>query len=176
MKWRFVVVFLLAFTGLLVTWGALNVGTIYRSAVLYAVHVLSPSLTGWWFEPAPPPPRSYPIFVAPGETIELVINPATLSLAQIPLLSLILATLGLRGKETVLRCLIGASLLYVVHILVILLYPFLLEKPNLWKDSLGVFTGLLSFVLAPQLLWFVLTYRQLQSLWRLESEPSGRKQ
>ena len=32
---------------------------------------------------------------------------------------------------------------------------------------LGTFLGLLTFVGGPVILWFVLTFRQLQAVWRL---------
>lgn len=174
MKGRFVGLFLLSFTALLVVWVVLEVATAYRWAVLYTVRFLSPLLTGWWFEPVPPPSHQFPVFTSSGETIELVINPALLSFAQIPLLSLILATPGLPRKEMVVRCFTGVLVFFGLHVGVVLLYPFLLERPNLLKDSLGVFAGLLSFVLAPQLLWFVLTYRYLQPLWKLHEDAEER--
>lgn len=168
LKWRFVGLFLLAFAIWLVLWIAADAANWYRSAVLQLARVLSPVLTGWWLEPFPPPPQEFPFFERSGETVQLVINPALLSFAQIPLLSLILATPSLAWRAAAWRCTVGFAAVFLLHVVVVLLYPVLLAQPNLWKDSFGVFLGLLSFVLAPQLLWFLLTYPELRGLWRLD--------
>jgi hypothetical protein len=36
---------------------------------------------------------------------------------------------------------------------------------------MGVFTGLMAFVVAPLGLWFVLTYSALRPLWQLTLKP-----
>jgi hypothetical protein len=170
---RFAGVFLLAFAGLLVAWGVAGIGDIYRRVVLDIAAVASPALTGWWLELHPPPPQEFPFFEKQGQTVVLVLNPAILSLAQVPLFSLILATPGLAWRDAVVRCALGALAVFALHIAVVLVYPLLLADPNLFKDSAGVFLGLLSFVLAPQLLWFVLTYPELSALWRLDGRSAG---
>ncbi len=88
-------------------------------------------------------------------------------MAQVPLLALIWATPGLGFRGTLVRSIVGLVAFFLVHVSVLLVYPVLLANPNWFMDTIGVFTGLLSFVLAPQLLWFVLTYTRLKELWQL---------
>jgi hypothetical protein len=69
---------------------------------------------------------------------------------------------------------IGAILYFFLDVVVVLAYPLIMERPNLIKDTAGVFSGLMAFVVAPLGLWFILTYRTLEPLWRLSPRPPRR--
>ena len=61
----------------------------------------------------------------------------------------------------------GVVGLFALDLLILLLYPFLVGSPNAFTEIIGTFLGLLTFVGGPVILWFALTFRQLQSVWRL---------
>ncbi|MCX8071872.1 MAG: hypothetical protein N3C12_05405 [Candidatus Binatia bacterium] len=168
MKIKFALRFIAAFTLLLATWASAGFGTAYRTAALELARLVSPALTGWWLEFGATD-RSNPVFTKGGVEIPLQIDVSLLSMAQVPLQALICATPGLGLVGTVGRCVIGMVAFFLVHVLVLLIYPVVLAHPSWWTDTLGVFSGLLSFVLAPQLLWFILTYPRLKELWHLGS-------
>ena len=50
-------------------------------------------------------------------------------------------------------------------------YEFELVHP-VSKDTLGVFSGLVAFVVGPLGLWFILTYPALRSVWQLGPQAS----
>ncbi len=57
--------------------------------------------------------------------------------------------------------------LFALDLVVLLLYPWLVGSPNAVTDITGTFLGLLTFVGAPVILWFMLTFRELGAVWRL---------
>ena len=93
-----------------------------------------------------------------------------LSMGLVPFVSLVLATPGQGVKRAALNVVLGSGLYFLVHVIVLLAYPLIMDRPNAVKDTLGVFTGLMAFVVAPLGLWFVLTYPALRSLWQLSPE------
>jgi len=90
-----------------------------------------------------------------------------MALSLLPLLALLGATPGLDARAIALRAALGIAGLFVLDLLVLLLYPWLVGNPNAVTDIVGTFLGLLTFVGAPVILWFVLTYRILREVWRL---------
>jgi hypothetical protein len=46
------------------------------------------------------------------------------------------------------------------------LFPVLVFYKNPFTDVLGTFLGLITFVGAPVIIWFALTFRQLQQILR----------
>ncbi|GBD26522.1 hypothetical protein HRbin30_01854 [bacterium HR30] len=167
MKLKFALRFVAAFSLLLASWAVSEFGSAYRAAALAVTKVLSPLLTGWWMAPGEAEAHAVATFEKEQLRIVLQIDPASLSMAQVPLLALIWATPGLGFRGTLVRSIVGLAAFFLVHVSVLLVYPVLLANPNWFMDTIGVFTGLLSFVLAPQLLWFVLTYTRLKELWQL---------
>jgi len=91
-----------------------------------------------------------------------------LSMGLVPFASPVLATPGQTRRRIALNVLGGGVVYFVLHVAIVLLYPFILTDPNFLKDTLGVFSGLMGFVVAPLALWFVLTYPALRSLWALD--------
>lgn len=167
MKRKFALRFVAAFSVLIVSWAVSGFGAAYRAASLALAKVTSPALTGWWLELEQIEPQLSATFEKNGTRVSLEIDPKSLSMAQVPLLALIWATPGLGLSGTVVRSVAGMVAFFIVHVVVLLIYPVVLANPNWLTDTIGVFSGLVSFVLAPQLLWFVLTYSHLEELWRL---------
>jgi hypothetical protein len=167
MKWRFAVTFLTSFALLLVVWWWLDIAAFYRMAVLRPVQLLSPLLNGWRLEVDQPGPLGDTVFRSGDRALAMLLQLPALSMGLVPLLSLVLATPGLGTKQAVLRAAAGALLYYLLDVAVILAYPWIMDRPNVVKDTLGVFTGLLAFVVAPLGLWFIVTYSALRPLWQL---------
>ncbi|MFI5395547.1 MAG: hypothetical protein ACHQ9S_08440 [Candidatus Binatia bacterium] len=167
MKWRFAGKFLLAFAVLLVLWWWVNFADLYRMAVLSTVQLLSPAVNGWWLDFDRPNPVGDVVFRSGKQQLAMLLQLPALSMGLVPLLSLILATPGFRVRQAAIRCVLGVVLYFVLDVAVILAYPFIMDRPNIVKDTLGVFTGLMAVVVAPLGLWFVLTYSALRPLWQL---------
>ena len=166
-KWRFAGKFLVAFTLLLVLWSWIEVAQFYRSAVLRVAQLVSPMVNGWWLEFDEPNLVSEVVFRLGKRQLAMLVQLPALSMGLVPLLSLIVATPGLRLRQTALRSVLGVVLYFLVDVAVVLAYPLIMDRPNMLKDTMGVFTGLLGFVVAPLGLWFVLTYSVLRPLWHL---------
>ena len=166
-KWRFAAKFLLSFTVLLVLWSAIDFAHLYRNAVLTIVQWLSPVVSGWWLEYDQPNPVGDVVFGFGDRRLAMLLQLPALSMGVVPLMSLIVATPGLRVWQALVRSVLGALCYFLLDVLVVLAYPFIMDHPNMFKDTLGVFTGLLAFVVAPLAIWFVLTYSALRPLRQL---------
>ena len=167
MKWRFALRFLVMFTILLMLWSWTNFAHLYRNAVLITVQQVSPIVNGWWLQFDKPNSVGDVVFRFGSRQLAMLVQLPALSMGLVPLLSLIVATPGLRPRQTALRGLIGALLYFLIDVVVVLVYPLIMDQPNVFKDTMGVFAGLLAFVVAPLGLWFVLTYSALRPLWQL---------
>lgn len=166
MRWRFALKFLTAFAIIVPLWWATAFGDLYRSAVLGAAQAMSPLLSGWWLET---PARGTPAFTHAGETLPLYLNLGAIAMGLMPLLSLIIATPG-QSPQRIAACLPIAMVLYLaIDVLVVLIYPLVMHEPNMVKDTIGVFSGLIAFVVAPLGVWFVLTYPALRTVWQLDT-------
>ena len=98
-----------------------------------------------------------------------------LSMGLMPFLSLVVATPGLGWKRATVTAIGGAVLYFLVDVIIVLAYPPIMDHPNIVKDTLGVFSGLVAFVVAPLGLWFVLTYPALRSIWQLGPQRPVRR-
>jgi hypothetical protein len=166
MKWRFALRFLIAFALLVVAWWVTGFGDLYRTLVLATVRVVSPILGGWWLE-YDKPGLVDPVFRAGAQQLPMVLNLTQLSMGFLPFLSLVAATPGLGVRGAVTTAALGSVLYFLVHVAVIVVYPLILDQPNFLKETIGVFSGLVAFVLAPLALWFALTYPALRRVWQL---------
>jgi len=170
MKWRFAAKFSLTFATLSVLWWAVDAPARYRSAALATTQLVSPIVNGWWLD-YDQPGMSEPVMYRSGETrLPMLLQLPALSMGLMPLLSLIVATPGLGVRRTAITAALGIVLYFLVDVVVVLSYPIIMNHPNALKDTLGVFTGLLAFAVAPLGLWFVLTYPVLRSLWHITPE------
>ncbi len=169
MKWRFAGVFLSTFTALLILWWLLDIGQWYRTAVLGLAQWLSPLVNGWLMEIDQPNAPDPVLFVNGSRQLAMLLQLPALSMALIPLISLIVATPSIGWRRGFTTAAKGSGIFFLIHVGIVLLYPWLLDRPDLLKDTIGVFSGLVGFVLGPLGLWFVLTYPVLRPLWRIES-------
>jgi hypothetical protein len=166
-KGAFVLRFLVVFALLISAGALLNASSYYARALEGAVRVTSPGLTGWWLEDRPAPSGSRLWFRAGHAELRLLLSLESLSLGLIPFLSLLCATPGLELRRRLIAGAIGAGAFFLLDLIVVLLYPFLVGHPNAFTDITGTFLGLLTFVGAPIILWFALTYDRLRQVWRL---------
>lgn len=167
MKWRFALTFLTTFALLLVVWWWLDIAALYRLAVLRTVQLASPFLNGWWLEVDQPNPLGDAVFRSGNRQLAMLLQLPALSMGLVPLLSLVVATPGMGARQAALRAAMGAVLYYLLDVAVVLAYPWIMDRPNVVKDTLGVFSGLLAFVVAPLGLWFIVTYSAMRPLWQL---------
>jgi hypothetical protein len=163
----FVLRFLASFALLIAVGAALSAPTHYARALTAVARVTSPSLNGWWLEerPAASGPKLW--FRAGTAELRLLLSLESLSLGILPFLALLTATPGVDLRRWLLAALTGIAAFFLLDLVVVLLYPILVSRPNAVTDITGTFLGLLTFVGAPIILWFALTYDRLRSVWRL---------
>lgn len=143
----------------------------YGAALTGALGAASPAVSGWWIETRSGP-VSPELWLRRGdEHLRLQLSPDKLALSLFPFLSLIVATPALGWRRVCFAAAIGSAALFLLDLLLLLLYPFL-ARPGMVADIAGTFLGLLVFVAAPAVLWFVLTFDRLAHVWRLADSPS----
>ena len=167
MKWRFALRFLTTFALLIPIWWAVDFGPLYRSAALSLAQIISPITNGWLLEFDRPGFVDDAVFLRGDQTLPMLLQLPALAMGLMPLISLIVATPG-QTPARIAVCVVAGSVLYLlVDVLVVLVYPFIMDQPNTFKDTVGVFSGLVAFVVAPLGIWFGLTYPALSSIWQL---------
>lgn len=183
MKWRFAGVFLTVFAVLTVLWWAVDFGEVYRRAILAVVQAVSPVLGGWFLEYDRPGLAAPAVFRRGAETLPMALQLPTLSMGLMPLLSLIAATPGQSWRQLLLAALGGSLLYFAVDVAVVASYPLFMDQRmgaapqtllDVIKDTVGVFSGMLAFVVAPLAIWFVVTYPVLRPLWQLTLPAASR--
>lgn len=167
MKWRFAVIFLLTFAILIGVWWWFDVATRYRGATLATAQLVSPVVNGWWLDYDRPGLPSDVVFRRADRELPMLLQLPALSMGLMPFLSLVVATPGLGWKRAGVTAATGTLLYFLIDVIIVLAYPPIMDRPNVVKDTLGVFSGLVAFVVAPLGLWFVLTYPALRSVWQL---------
>lgn len=177
MKGRFALIFLLTFALLVPFWWLTNFGHIYEVAVIRIAALLSPLVNGWFLEPTPSAATAG-VFRRGTEQMDMMLQLPALSMGLMPLLSLIAATPNQDARRLVTAMALGVVLYFGVDVAIVLTYPYILDHPNRLKDTLGVFSGLVGFVVAPLGIWFVLTFQALKPVWQLldaqlENPPHG---
>jgi hypothetical protein len=149
----------------------------YAAALRAVATVTSPIANGWSFEQRDESAGRQELWFRRGnEQLRFQISLAALALSLLPLLALLGATPGLSAAGLATRAAGGVAGLFVLDLLVVLVYPWLVGSPNAFTDIAGTFLGLLTFVGGPVILWFVLTYRQLGAIWRLDFGPKRQVQ
>jgi hypothetical protein len=168
-KALFVVRFLVVFALLIVLGWLTDAPARYASALRVAASLTSPVVNGWSLEERERSAagRQQIWFRRGSEQMRLQLSLDALALGLLPLLSLLGATPGLGAARLAAVAAIGVGGLFVLDLLVLLLYPYLVGSPNAFTDIAGTFLGLLTFVGGPVILWFVLTFAQLRTVWRL---------
>ena len=170
-KWRFLGLFLVAFAALLVVWRASGVTHYYTDGLLRFAGLVGPMLHAWILE-IPEPGHGPPTWVHGGERVEAAIQFDALSVGIVPVLALLAATPGLRWRRRLGLMGAGGLLCFAVDTLIVALFPLLVFYKNAFTDVIGTFLGLIAFVGAPVIIWFALTFRELQGwLPSLRSRP-----
>jgi hypothetical protein len=160
--------FLALFAGLALLGFASDAPRHYAGALRIAASCTSPLLNGWSLEQRAAPPGRQEIWFRRGnDQLRLALGLQPMALSLLPLLALLGATPGLGWRALAIDAGLGVAALFALDLLVVLLYPWLVASPNAATDIAGTFLGLLTFVGAPVILWFALTYRALHAVWRL---------
>lgn len=187
MKWRFAGTFLAMFAVLTVIWWWTDFGELYRVAVLAGAQVFSPLLHGWYLEFDTPGLVNAAAFKRGSESLAMQLQLPQLAMGVLPLVSLIVATPRQTWRRAAVASVAGCVLYYFVDVFVVSIYPLFMDQRmggapqnfvNMIKDTVGVFSGLVAFVVAPLAIWFVLTYPALNSVWQLTAKatpPKGGK-
>jgi len=160
-KWRFLGLFLVAFAAFLVVWRATDAARYYTDGLLQFAGLVGPMLHGWILE-IPSPGTGTPAWVHGSERVQAAIQFDALSVGVVPVLALLAATPGLRWRRRVGLMGVGALLCFAVDTLIVALFPLLVFYKNAFTDVIGTFLGLIAFVGAPAIIWFALTFRELQ--------------
>ena len=171
MKWRFAATFLLTFAVLVVLWWLSDFARHYRQSVLATVQLHSPVVNGWFLDYDRPGTIDPVVFHYADRQLPMLLQLPALSMGLMPFLALVVATPGLGAERKVVTLVLGSVLFFLIHVAVVLAYPVIMDRPNTLKDTLGVFSGLVAFVVAPLGLWFVLTYPALRAVWQLSPVP-----
>jgi hypothetical protein len=169
-KLRFVGRFLAVFALLIGLGWASDAPARYAAALRGAAAIVSPFANGWSVETRAHAAGRQEIWFRRGDAqLRLGLSLDALALGLLPLLSLIAATPQLGVRRLAAAAVGGAAGLFALDLLVLILYPFLVGagEPSALADISGTFLGILTFVGAPVILWFVLTFRELRSVWRL---------
>jgi hypothetical protein len=160
-KFRFLCTFLVAFALLLVAWQQADGARWYTRALLAGAALVGPALHGWVLETASDgAPR--PTWVHGNRHVRAAVQFDALAVGLVPLLALILATPGVDLRRRPLLVVSGAVLYFAVDTLIVALFPLLVFYKNPFTDVLGTFLGLITFVGAPVIIWFGLTFHQLR--------------
>lgn len=166
-KSAFILRFLGVFAVLIVIGATVNAPSYYGRALATATRITSPAINGWWLEERPATSGSKLWFRAGTAELRLLLSLESLSLGLLPFFALLGATPGLKLRRLLTAAAIGALAFFLLDLVVVLLYPLLVTRPNAVTDITGTFLGLLTFVGAPIILWFALTFDRLRGVWRL---------
>ena len=162
-KVRFLLSCLLVFGALLVVWKLTQASRWYTDGMLALAGVIGPTLHGWVLEPNPEG-EGPPTWARGTKRVDLTIQFDALAVGLVPLLALLAATPGLGVRRRAVLMVIGAALNCFVDGLILALFPLLVFYKNAFTDVIGTFLGLIAFVGAPVIIWFTLTFHQLQQM------------
>jgi hypothetical protein len=163
----FVLRFLALFAALVAAGGATGAARGYARLLEGAAALASPAATGWWLERRPGANDTRLWYRSGEHALPLQLSLEALALGLLPFLSLLGATPGLGLRRLLTGAALGFAGLFLLDLLVLVLYPLLVSRPNPFTDITGGFLGLLTFVGGPVILWFVLTYDRMRPVWRL---------
>jgi hypothetical protein len=166
---RFVTRFLVVFAFIIAAGWLSGAPARYATALRVGASFTSPLVNGWSLEERDRSTGRQEIWFRRGnDQLRLGLSLDALALGLLPLLALLAATPGLGAARFLARAAIGVAGMFALDLLVLLLYPLLVGSPNAVTDIVGTFLGLLTFVGGPVILWFVLTFQQLRTVWRLQ--------
>jgi hypothetical protein len=168
-KARFLGACLLAFAILLAAWKGTRGAQWYTDGLLVFAGVVGPMMHGWVLETNAPGNYGSPVWVHGSNRVQLSLQFDSLAVGLVPLLALLAATPGLALRRRATLMCAGVALNFLADVLIVALFPLLVFYKNPITDVVGTFLGLIAFVGAPVIIWFALTFRELQ-----ESLPSLR--
>jgi hypothetical protein len=160
-KTRFLANCLGVFALLLIAWKGTPSGRWYTEGMLAFAGVVGPMTHGWVLE-TDPHGQEKPAWVHGSNQVQLSIQFDALAVGLVPLLALLAATPGLSLRRRAGLMVAGGALNFMVDTLIITLFPLLVFYKNPFTDVVGTFLGLIAFVGAPVIIWFALTFRELQ--------------
>jgi hypothetical protein len=160
-KARFLGTCLLAFAMLLAAWKGTQGGHWYTDGLLAFAGVVGPMIHGWVLETNAPGDGG-PVWVHGSSHVQLSLQFDALAVGLVPLLALLAATPGLPLRRRAALMGAGAILNFLADVLIVALFPLLVFYKNPFTDVVGTFLGLIAFVGAPVIIWFALTFRELQ--------------
>jgi hypothetical protein len=160
-KARFLGTCLFVFAVLLVTWKVTEGAHWYTDGMLAFAGVVGPMTHGWVLE-TNPSGKGVPTWVYGNNQVQLSLQFDALAVGLVPLLALLAATPGLGLRRRALLMAVGGGLNFLVDTLIVTLFPLLVFHKNAFTDVVGTFLGLIAFVGAPVIIWFALTFRELQ--------------
>jgi hypothetical protein len=160
-KVRFLCTFLVSFALLLAGWRQVDGARWYTRGLLAGAALVGPALHGWVLETAPDG-VARPTWVHGDRQVRASVQFDALAVGLVPVLALLLATPAVSIRQRALRLASGAALYFAVDTLIVALFPVLVFYKNPFTDVLGTFLGLITFVGAPVIIWFALTFRQLR--------------
>lgn len=162
-KARFLGTFLIGFAVLLVVWRVTPVASWYTDAMVTVGSVLGPLLHGWVLQPSTAP-GGVPAWVRGADRVDLAIQLDSLAVGVVPLLALVAATPALGWRRRLALMGVGTAVNVLVDGVIVALFPLLVYYKNAFTDVIGTFLGIVAFVGAPVIIWFALTFRQLQRM------------
>jgi len=174
-KTRFLFNCLVIFGMLLLAWKLTQASRWYTAGMLAVAAAIGPAIHGWVLEPDPDG-EGKPTWARGSKRVDLTIQFDALAVGVVPLLALLAATPGIALQRRLLLMLAGTALNFLVDGVILALFPLLVFYKNAFTDVIGTFLGLIAFVGAPVIIWFSLTFRELQqALPSLRPRPQGAK-
>ena len=178
-KAAFIGRFLGVFALLIVVGWLTGAPKLYARALYGGMAIGGPLANGWSVEERAKTSGRQEIWLRRGgDQLRLALGLDALALGLLPLLSLIAATPRISARRLATCAALGIAGLYALDLLVLLLYPWLVgAELNPVAEITGTFLGLLTFVGGPVILWFLLTFRELGTVWQLGPKPpqTGRR-
>ena len=164
-KGRFLLCFLLVFGAGLMLWQATGAARWYVWALLGTARWLGPLLHGWVLESGARPDAA-PLWVQGERQVQAAVQFDALAVGVVLVTALLLSTPDLPWRRRLRLLATGVTLSFALNCLVVSLFPLLVFYNNPFTDVLGTFLGVVTFVGAPVIIWFTLTYQELQQLLR----------
>jgi hypothetical protein len=162
-KGQFFGTFVVVFALLLVLWEWTDAARWYTDGLLAVAGVVGPALHGWVLE-TDTQAAARPVWVRGGERVQAALQFDALSVSLTLAVTLLAATPGLAWRRRAVLLAVGALLCFAVDVLIVVLFPLLVYYKNPFTDVIGTYLGLLAFVGAPVIIWFALTFHELQRL------------
>jgi hypothetical protein len=159
-KARFLGVFLVSFALLLVFWTGTQASRWYVHGLLTGAGLVGAAVHGWTLQYDPV--TQEPVWRRGNDQVRAALQFDALAIALVPALALLAATPGLRTRRRAALMALAALLCFAVDIVIVALFPLLVFYKNPCTDVLGTFLGLIAFVGAPVIIWFALTFAELQ--------------